>query len=123
MSQSKNAKIIKEGEARSFTRSIRISPQKLSLVAGLIRGLGVNQALAQLTFSKKRIAKTVKNSLNSAIANAENNHDLDVDNLVVHRVNVGKAMVMKRFRARARGRGARILKPFSNLEIIVKEVD
>ncbi|MFZ8865262.1 MAG: 50S ribosomal protein L22 [Rickettsiales bacterium] len=123
MAQTKNAQKIKEGEARSFTRSIRISPQKLNLVAGLIRGLGVNQALAQLTFSKKRIAKLVKTSLNSAIANAENNHDLDVDNLVVHKVNVGKGLVMKRFRARARGRGARILKPFSNLEIIVKEVD
>ena len=123
MAQTKNAQRIKEGEARSFTRSIRISPQKLNLVAGLIRGLGVNQALAQLTFSKKRIAKLVKASLNSAIANAENNHDLDVDNLVVHKVNVGKGLVMKRFRARARGRGARILKPFSNLEIIVKEVD
>jgi large subunit ribosomal protein L22 len=123
MAQTKNAQKIKEGEARSFTRSIRISPQKLNLVAGLIRGLGVNQALAQLTFSKKRIAKLVKASLNSAIANAENNHDLDVDNLVVHKVNVGKGLVMKRFRARARGRGARILKPFSNLEIIVKEVD
>lgn len=123
MAQTKNAQKIKEGEARSFTRSIRISPQKLNLVAGLIRGLDVNQALAQLTFSKKRIAKLVKTSLNSAIANAENNHDLDVDNLVVHKVNVGKGLVMKRFRARARGRGARILKPFSNLEIIVKEVD
>ncbi|MBT5827719.1 MAG: 50S ribosomal protein L22 [Alphaproteobacteria bacterium] len=123
MAQAKNAKRVNEGEARCFTRSIRTSPQKLSLVAELIRGLGVNDALAQLTFSKKRIAKVVKASLSSAVANAENNHDLDVDNLVVHRVNVGKGLVMKRFRARARGRGARILKPFSNLEIIVKEVD
>jgi len=123
MAQVKNAKRTSEGEARSFTRSIRVSPQKLNLVAGLIRGLKVDEAIAQLTFSKKRIAKVVKDSLNSAIANAENNHDLDVDNLVVHKVNVGKGIVMKRFRARARGRGARIFKPFSNMEIIVKELD
>ena len=123
MSQAKNLRRVEANEARCFTKSIRVSPQKLNLVAGLIRGMKVEDALNQLTFSKKRIAKVVKSSLNSAIANAENNHDLDIDNLVVFRVNVGKALVMKRFRARARGRGARILKPFSNLEIIVKEIE
>jgi large subunit ribosomal protein L22 len=120
MSKVKNDRIA-DNEARSFTRSIRVSPQKLGLVAELIRGLKVENALNQLTFSKKRISTVVKAALNSAIANAENNHDLDVDNLIVSNVNVGKGIVMKRFRARARGRGARILKPFSNLEIIVKE--
>jgi large subunit ribosomal protein L22 len=114
---------INKNEARSYTGSIRTSPIKLNLVAGVIRGLRVQDAINQLTFSKKRVAKIVKTSLNSAIANAENNHDLDIDNLIVSNVNVGKGMVMKRFRARARGRGARILKPFSNLEIIVKELE
>jgi len=122
MTQAKNNRRVQETEARCFVKSIRISPQKLGLVAELIRGLKVSEALIQLQFSQKRIAKIVKDALNSAIANAENNHDLDIDNLVVHRVNVGKSIVMKRFRARARGRGARILKPFSNLEIIVKEI-
>ena len=123
MSKVKNTSRVEKGEARCYTRSIRVSPSKLSLVAALIRNLKVQDAINQLTFCRKRIAKTVKDTLNSAIANAENNHDLDVDNLVVSRVNVGKAMVMKRFRARARGRGARILKPFSNLEIVVKELE
>jgi len=122
MTQAKNNRRVQETEARCFVKSIRIGPQKLGLVAELIRGLKVSEALIQLQFSQKRIAKIVKDALNSAIANAENNHDLDIDNLVVHRVNVGKSIVMKRFRARARGRGARILKPFSNLEIIVKEI-
>ncbi|MCC3860430.1 50S ribosomal protein L22 [Emcibacteraceae bacterium Y4] len=102
---------------------VRISPQKLNLVAGLIRGLKVEKALANLTFSKKRISTDVKKLLESAIANAENNHGLDVDNLVVAEASVGKAMVMKRFRARARGRGAKILKPFSNMRIVVREVE
>ena len=114
---------LEDNEARCFTKSIRTGPQKLSLVADLIRGMPVQKALNQLTFSKKRVAGIVKKALSSAIANAENNHDLDIDNLVVSRVNVGKGIVMKRFRARARGRGARILKPFSNLEIIVKEIE
>ena len=123
MAQQKNKKRTADNEARAYTKSIRVSPQKLNLVAGLIRGLKADEALIQLSFCKKRIAKIVKDTLNSAIANAENNHDLDVDNLVIDRVNVGKGMVMKRFRARARGRGARIFKPFSNLEIIVKELE
>jgi large subunit ribosomal protein L22 len=102
---------------------VRISPQKLNLVAGIIRGLKVDKALANLTFSKKRISADVKKLLESAIANAENNHGLDVDNLVVAEASVGKALVMKRFRARARGRGAKILKPFSRMRIVVRQVE
>ena len=112
-----------DNEAKAELRMVRVSPQKLNLVAGLIRGLKVEKALANLTFSKKRIAIDVKKLLESAIANAENNHGLDVDNLVVAEASVGKAMVMKRFRARARGRGAKILKPFSNMRIVVCEVE
>lgn len=110
-----------DNEAMASIKMLRTSPRKLNLVAGLIRGKNVNAALESLSFSQKRIANDVKNVLNAAISNAENNHSLDIDNLFVSRVFVGKAMVMKRFRARARGRGARILKPFSNLKIIVKE--
>ncbi|WP_349368467.1 50S ribosomal protein L22 [Salinarimonas sp.] len=110
-----------ENEAKAVLRMLRISPQKLNLVAGLIRGKKVSVALADLEFSKKRIARDVKKCLESAIANAENNHDLDVDDLVVKEAFVGKALVMKRFHARARGRGARIMKPFSNLTIVVRE--
>jgi large subunit ribosomal protein L22 len=102
---------------------LRVSPQKLNLVAALIRGKKVNAALADLEFSRKRIAKDVKKCLESAIANAENNHDLDVDDLVVTQAHVGKSMVMKRFHARARGRAGRIEKFFSNITIIVKEVE
>ena len=112
-----------DNEAKAELRMVRVSPQKLNLVAGLIRGLKVEKALANLTFSKKRIAIDVKKLLESVIANAENNHGLDVDNLVVTEASVGKAMVMKRFRARARGRGAKILKPFSNMRIVVREVE
>ena len=112
-----------DNEAKAELRMIRISPQKLNMVAALIRGLKVEKALANLTFSKKRISIDVKKLLESAIANAENNHGLDVDNLVITEASVGKAMVMKRFRARARGRGAKILKPFSNMRIVVSEVE
>ena len=101
---------------------LRVSPQKLNLVAQLIRGKKVSHALADLQFSRKRIAVDVRKCLESAIANAENNHDLDVDDLVVKEAYVGKALVLKRFHARARGRGARILKPFANLTIVVREV-
>src|SRR4029078_9160851 len=101
----------------------RISPQKLNLVAGLIRGKKVASALADLQFSRKRIAVDVKKCLESAIANAENNHDLDVDDLVVAEAFVGKAIVMKRFHARGRGRAGGILKPFSNLTIVVREIE
>ena len=111
-----------ETEAKAVARMLRVSPQKLNLVAQLIRGKKVSTALADLEFSRKRISKEVKKCLESAIANAENNHDLDVDDLVVKEAFVGKALVLKRFHARARGRGARILKPFSNLTIVVREV-
>nr|WP_321398065.1 50S ribosomal protein L22 [Emcibacter sp.] len=102
---------------------VRISPQKLNLVAGIIRGQKVEKALADLTFSKRRIAKDVKKVLESAVANAENNHGLDVDNLVVAEASVGKSLVMKRFRPRARGRTGKILKPFSRIRIVVREVE
>ena len=111
-----------ENEAVAVARNLRVSPQKLNLVAQLIRGKQVSTALAVLQFSRKRIAVDVKKCLESAIANAENNHDLDVDDLVVKEAYVGKALVLKRFHARARGRGARILKPFANLTIVVREV-
>jgi large subunit ribosomal protein L22 len=112
---------LKDNEAKAVTRKIRVSPQKLNLVAALIRGKKVATALADLQFSQKRIAVDVKKTLESAIANAENNHDLDVDDLVVAEAFVGKALIMKRFHARARGRGARIEKPFANLTIVVRE--
>ena len=109
-------------EASAFLRALRISPQKLNLLAQLIRGKKVERALADLEFSRKRIAVDVKKALESAIANAENNHSLDVDDLVVAEAHVGKALVMKRFSPRARGRAGRIEKPFSNLTIVVREV-
>lgn len=112
-----------DNEAKAVARMLRVSPQKLNLVAGLIRGKKVSTALADLEFSRKRIAKDVRKCLESAIANAENNHDLDVDDLVVSQAFVGKALVMKRFHARARGRAGRVEKPFSNLTIIVREVE
>ncbi|MDB5590288.1 50S ribosomal protein L22 [Enterovirga sp.] len=111
-----------ENEAKAVARMLRVSPQKLNLVAQMIRGKKVAAALADLEFSRKRISTEVRKCLESAIANAENNHDLDVDDLVVSEAFVGKALVLKRFHARARGRGARILKPFSNLTIVVREV-
>jgi len=118
-----NAPRVQENEARAFAKHIRTSPRKMNLVAGLIRGKSVAQALNSLEFCQKRVANEVRNVLNSAIANAENNHNLNVDKLVVSEAFVGKSVVMKRFRARAKGRGARILKPFSNLTIVVKEVE
>ena len=121
MSQKKNPKRILDNEAISKGRNIRTSPQKLNLVAQSIRGLEVSKAIASLSFSRKRISIDVKKVLQSAIANAENNHSLDVDKLYIKEAYVGKAMVMKRLRARARGRAARILKPFSHLTIIVHE--
>jgi large subunit ribosomal protein L22 len=111
-----------ENEARAITRNIRISPQKLNLVAQLIRGKKVATALADLEFSRKRIAEDVKKTLESAIANAENNHSLDVDALIVAQAFVGKGIVMKRFSPRARGRASRIEKPFSHLTIVVRQV-
>ena len=112
-----------ENEAKAVTKMLRISPQKLNLVAQLIRGKKVASALADLEFSRKRIAKDVRKCLESAIANAENNHDLDVDDLVVAEAHVGKALVIKRFTPRGRGRVGRILKPFSHLTIVVRQVE
>jgi large subunit ribosomal protein L22 len=116
-------RVLADNEAQAVARMIRVSPRKLNLVAGLIRGKKVASALADLTFSKKRIAIDVRKALESAIANAENNHDLDVDDLVVAEAHVGKALVMKRFAPRARGRSGRIEKPFSNLTIVVRQVE
>lgn len=123
MSKAKTERALDDKSAQAVARMIRVSPQKLNLVAGLIRGKKVATALAELEFSRKRIAGTVKKALESAIANAENNHELDVDNLVVAEAFVGKALVMKRFHARARGRAGRVEKPFSNLTIVVREVE
>ena len=110
-----------DNQAQSVLRNLRISPQKLNLVAAMIRGMDANKALAALSFSRRRIANDVKKALQSAVANAENNHSLDVDRLYVKEAHVGKGLVMKRFKARARGRGSRILKPYSQLTIIVSE--
>ncbi|MGA9281404.1 MAG: 50S ribosomal protein L22 [Pseudolabrys sp.] len=114
---------LSENEAKAVSKMLRISPQKLNLVAQLIRGKKVASALADLEFSHKRIAKDVRKCLESAIANAENNHDLDVDDLVVAEAHVGKAQVIKRFTPRGRGRVGRILKPFSHLTIVVRQVE
>ncbi len=121
MGKSSRERPYAENEAYALGRKIRTSPQKLNLVAETIRGLEVEAALAELTFSKRRVAGLVKKVLQSAIANAENNHDLDVDALYVAEASVGKNMVMKRMRARARGRMARILKPFSEIRIVLRE--
>ncbi len=121
MSKPKRPRSLADNEAKAVTRSIRISPRKLNDVAAEIRGMKVDKALAHLTFSRKRIAKDVKKTLESAIANAENNHDLDINNLVVAQAWVGKNLVMKRFMPGARGRVGRIEKFFSELTIIVRE--
>jgi large subunit ribosomal protein L22 len=123
MGKASRERSLADNEAQAVVRRLRISPQKLNLVAAMIRGKKVDKALADLTFSRKRIAVDVKKALESAIANAENNHDLDVDNLVVAQAFVGKALVMKRWQPRARGRVGKILKPFSNLTIVVREVE
>ena len=107
--------------AKVYLKSIRVSPKKLNLIISPIRGLNVEKALNYLSFSQKRISFQIKKALQSAIANAENNHQLDVDKLYVHEASVGKGLVMKRFKPRAKGRGVRILKPFSNLTIKLKE--
>jgi large subunit ribosomal protein L22 len=112
-----------DNEARAVTKLLRVSPQKLNLLAQLIRGKKVDKALAHLTFSRKRIARDVKKTLESAIANAENNHDLDVDALIVSEAYVGKKLVMKRLKARARGRASRIEKPFAQITVIVRQVE
>src|ERR687884_1879269 len=112
-----------DNEAKAVARNIRVSAQKLNLVAALIRGKKVAAALADLQFSRKRIARDVRKCLESAIANAENNHELDVDDLIVAEAHVGKALVLKRFQPRGRGRMGKILKPFANLTIVVREVE
>jgi len=122
MGKAATPRALADTEAKAVSRMLRVSPQKLNLVAQLIRGKKVSRALADLEFSRKRIAVDVRKCLQSAIANAENNHDLDVDDLVVSQAFVGKALVMKRFHARARGRAGRVEKPFANLTIIVREV-
>jgi large subunit ribosomal protein L22 len=121
MGKPKRERDLAEHQAMAMARLLRTSPRKLNLVAQLIRGRQASEALNQLTFSRRRIARDVKKVLMSAIANAENNHDLDVDRLVVSEASVGKSLVMKRFRARARGRAGRIEKPISRLRIVVEE--
>ena len=121
MSKAANARRLGEDEAMSVIRRLRVSPQKLNLVARLIRGKSVSAALLALSFTRRRIAGDVRKVLQAAVANAEANHQLDIDRLVVKEAWVGKDMVMRRFRARARGRAGRLRKPFSNLTIIVKE--
>ena len=123
MGKEQNPRRVAENEAMAKTKMLRTSPQKLNLVAQLIRGKKVDKALADLTFSHKRIAGDVKKCLQSAIANAENNHGLDVDNLVVAEAWVGKNLVMKRGRPRARGRFGKIMKPFSEITIKVRQIE
>ncbi len=123
MGKRKRERVLNDNEAKAVQRMIRVSPQKLNLVAAMIRGKKVAAALADLEFSRRRISGQVRKTLQSAIANAENNHDLDVDSLIVAEAHVGKALVMKRFKPRARGRSSQILKPFSNLTIVVREVE
>ncbi|HEX5957841.1 MAG TPA: 50S ribosomal protein L22 [Hyphomicrobiaceae bacterium] len=122
MGKPKLPRTLEENEARAVARNLKVSPQKLNLVAGLIRGKKVSQALADLEFSRKRIAGDVRKCVMSAVANAENNHGLDVDDLVVAEAYVGKNMVLKRFHARGRGRSGKILKPFSQITVVVREV-
>ena len=123
MGKAKHERVLKDTEARARTSMIRVSAQKLNLVAQLIRGKSVATALADLTFSRKRIAGDVKRTLQSAVANAENNHDLDVDSLVVAEAHVGPALMLKRWTPRGRGRMGKIRKRFSHLTIVVREVE
>ena len=123
MSKKAHPRALLENEAKAVAKMLRVSPQKLNLLAQLIRGKKVAAALADLEFSRKRIAKDVRKCLESAIANAENNHQLDVDDLVVAQAHVGKGLVIKRFHARGRGRSGKILKPFSHLTIVVRQVE
>jgi large subunit ribosomal protein L22 len=123
MSKKARERSLADTEAKAVARMLRVSPQKLNLLAQLIRGKKVAAALADLEFSRKRIARDVRKCLQSAIANAENNHDLDVDELVVAEAHVGKALVIKRFTPRGRGRMGKIFKPFANLTIVVREVE
>jgi large subunit ribosomal protein L22 len=121
MSKPKHTRALPETEAQAIVSNLRVSPRKLNLVAGLIRNAPASQAVATLTFSKRRIAHQVRKALESAIANAENNHQLDVDRLVVTRAEVGRSIVMRRFHARGRGKASRVEKWFSHLKIVVAE--
>ena len=121
MGKEKNKRREQDNEAKVVLRNIRVSPQKLNLVAQMIRNQSASKALSILQFSKRRISNDVEQALRSAIANAENNHSLDIDKLVVKEAYVGKGVVMKRFHARARGRGAKIIKPYSHLTILLSE--
>jgi large subunit ribosomal protein L22 len=123
MGKPKRERALSENEARAVTRNLRVSPRKLNLVAGLIRGKKIDTALADLEFSRKRIAQDVRKCVMSAVANAENNHGLDVNDLVVSEAFVGKNLVMKRFAARGRGRASSILKPFSQITVIVRQTE
>ena len=123
MSKKKRERALSDTEAKAVARMLRISPQKLNLLAQLIRGKKAAAALADLEFSRKRIARDVRKCLESAIANAENNHDLDVDELVVAEAHVGNGIVMKRFAPRGRGRSGRVFKPFAQLTIVVRQVE
>ena len=123
MSKKSHPRALGENEAKAVAKMLRVSPQKLNLLAQLIRGKKVATALADLEFSRKRIAKDVRKCLESAIANAENNHQLDIDDLVVAQAHVGKGRVIKRFHARGRGRSGKILTPFSHLTIVVRQVE
>ena len=123
MSKKARPRSLADNEAKAVARMLRISPQKLNLVAQLIRGKKVARALADLEFSRKRIAGDVRKCLQSAIANAENNHDLDIDDLVVAQAHVGKGLVIKRSHPRGRGRAGKIMKPFSHLTIVVRQVE
>lgn len=122
MSKQATKRALSDHEAKAVANSLRTSPIKLNIVASMIRGMRASDALNQLAFSKRRVAGPVRKCLQSAVANAENNHNLDVDSLIVAEAYVGKAMVMKRMHTRGRGRSARVLKPFSNLTIVVREV-
>jgi len=123
MGKPKHERSLPENEARAVVRNLRVSPRKLNLVAGLIRGKKVDHALADLEFSRKRIAQDVRKGVMSAVANAENNHNLDVNDLIVSEAWVGKNLVMKRFQARGRGRASSIMKPFSQITIIVRQTE
>ena len=122
MGKPKRERSLPENEAKAIAKNLRVSPQKLNLVAGLIRGKKINAAIADLEFSKKRIAQDVKKCVMSAVANAENNHGLDVDDLIIAEAWVGKNLIMKRFHARGRGRSAQVIKPFSQITVVVREV-
>ena len=123
MGKAKRERVLSESEAKAVVRNLKVSPQKLNLLAQMIRGKKVDTALADLQFSRKRIAQDVRKCVMSAIANAENNHGLDVNDLVVAQAYVGKNMVLRRFHARGRGRSSAIQKPFAQLTVIVKEVE